>query len=165
LPPSLTPDQRSVISAHKHDTTLYLLAAAPSLRRLADTTAKAIGRPRTTKAGQAYGRPVVRVSDDDPGRFEPTGSWCVAILVDASTDWKPLLQMGRRLGVNGQGRTQFHIGERLDPVTTLEAWTVLSSTPDFAAFADSKNLLKHVLEQLNHQNVRDHAAGSVPGIP
>lgn len=161
----LTPDHRSVIAAHKHDTTLHLLAAASGLGPLADATAKAIAPPRTTRTGQAYGRPVLRVPDDDPAGFEPTGSWCVAILVDASTDWKSLLQMGRRLGVNGRSRTQFHLSHRFDPVKIFDPWTALASTVDYAAYVNRKNLLKHVLEQLNHQNLRDHAAGSVPGIP
>lgn len=165
MPPTLTPTQRGVIAAHKHDTVLHLLAAPNHLRPLADAVARRIAAPRTAK-GQAYGRVVRRVPKDDPGRFASTAtSWCLAVLLGPDPDWPNLLRMGRRLGVNGRFRIQFHLPDHLDPIQALDPWTTLTSTPEFADYSDENNLLKHVLEQLNNQSLRDHAGGSVLGIP
>lgn len=162
MPPSLPPDQRSVIAAHKHDTTLYLLAESPSLWKTADAVRTRIPAPRTTPQG-AYGRRVDRVASDDPAQFQPTGSWCLAILVGASTDWKAFVLMGRRLGVEPLTRMRLHLPAGVNE-TVLDPWAELTSTPRYAAFADVPELVRHVLEQLNEQNHRDHAGGAVPGL-
>lgn len=162
MPPSLPPDQRSVIAAHKHDTTLYLLAGSGPLANTADAVHTRIPAPRTTAQG-AYGRRVTRVASDDPARFQPTGSWCLAILVDASTDWNRLVLMGRRLGVEPLTRIRFHFPVGVNE-TIFDPWAELTSTPMYDLYRDVPELVRHVLEQLNDQNHRDHAGGAVPGL-
>ena len=151
-----------MIAAHKHDTTLFLLASPPSLAKIADAVRKRIPAPRITAHG-AYGRPVSRVRSDDAATFRPTGSWCLAILVDPSTDWKPLILMGRRLGVEPLTRIRFHLPTGVSEAI-LEPWGELSSTPRYDVYGDARELVRHVLEQLNDQNHRDHSGGTVPGL-
>jgi len=162
MPPTLPPDKRTVIAAHKHATTLHILAGSGPLSKIADAVRTKIPQPRTTPQG-AYGRPVTRVASDDPAKFQPTGSWCLALLVDASTAWEPLVRMGRRVGVEPLSRIRFHLAAGIKD-SILEPWGELNSTPQYDAFDDVNELVRHVLEQLNDQNHRDHAAGAVPGL-
>ncbi len=161
-PPTLTSDQRSVIAAHKHDTTLFLLAA-PATGRLADEVQRRI--PKARRHGdRLYGRKVERIPGDDPTQAPRPKSWTMAVILHADFDLGGLIPWARRLATRDQQRIRFHYRPPFDPDRFLTPWTEIQASPVHFAHDDTNGLIQHCLEQLNAQTYLDHQHDGIPGI-
>lgn len=155
-----------MIVAHKHDTTLYVMAESEDCIPRRDALVSRIPPPRTTSEGQ-YGRRVVAIGPDGLGPIPTAESWCLAVLVCPGDRMERLIAWARGgLEAPHLARIRFYVQPSHDPFEALASWTSdVAPTADVSQPANENALMRLVLFHLNGQIYADFAPGKPPGVP
>lgn len=166
MPPAIPSEQRDVVVAHKHDTTLYVAAESGRCIARRDELVGRIPPARTTRQGQ-YGRHVVAVGPDDFTSIPTDESWCLAVLVCPGDRMDRLLAWARGgLEAAHYARIRFYVDAELDEIQAVEPWTsVVSPVADVVRPRNEKEFIRVALTQLNDQIYADFAPDKPPGVP
>ena len=157
MPPTLPSSIRAVIDAHKHDTTLFVLALGDPCTDLARRLVARIPRPRATAQG-VYGRHAQRLGLDRLGDVEASSSWTLAVL-NCGADPSNLVKWANRLTARARTRLRIYQGK---DAKVFRGWP--DPLPEIPDIEDEDTMLRMVLEQLNEQTYQDHADDPPPGV-
>lgn len=166
MPPESPSDRHAVIAAHKHDTTLFILAFSPACTAWLRAAKERIGAPRQAGPRQSYGRVAKTVKADGLRRISSARSWALGVLLCPEDDLSLLVAWARGLPGKSLARVRFFAAPTTDPDPILRTWNrAFNPLTDLLRPANPNQLARELLKLLNDWIYNDHAPHRPPGAP